>query len=261
MNDICVGQRAEGKTTLGLWLAFCNSRLVLMWDPRAMGAGERVHNPDEFEEAIDNACDNIRQRRVDGVLISYVPESGELDKEFADFCSVPFPPGFPRHKFSVVIDEAAQLQKPNWIDPNLDRVVRQAPRSILVIQTTHSLQDYHRASKDLMDDLYCFKMKGRSLDAAVDYMDGGEDMRAAIAALPPHHLLHYSFARHCGPEFEIWDDPTQWYVRIDSRAQEIQSSSEVGNAVPASPIEGDRDSDVSFPPRREKTMLSERWVN
>jgi hypothetical protein len=253
MNGICVGQRAEGKTTLAIFLALQHSRLVFIFDPRGMAKAKRVYTSSQLLEAAKAAADDIKQRRIQGQIIAFVPQTGDIESEFHEFSEALFPPGFPRHNFSCIVDEAGQLQKSNSVHPDLDRIVRQAPRNVLLLQTTHSLQDFYRASKDLMDDLYVFKMKGRSLTAAVEYMDGGDEMKQAITNLPPHHFLYYMFARHCGPEFVICDDPSLWYVEIDSRAQQVQSKDSGEDEV-------EPYTEPSPDGSRGKTMLSERWV-
>lgn len=215
-NTIICGQMKEGKTTLAQYLAFEHSPGSIAWDPRGMIDGVKCYSPQELHSAI------YEKRWREGIL-TYIPQH-DVEIEFSAFCRVVFPPRFTLRSFSCIIDEAAQLQRSNSIHPALDRAVRQHPRDVLLIQTTHSMQDYFRSSKDLMNDLYCFKLKGNSLKAVVDYCDGQDDMREAIANLPPHHLMHYNFERHCGPEFEIWNEPNSWYIPLDPHANSLQSS-------------------------------------
>lgn len=218
----------EGKTTLALFLAFQHSSGVIAWDPRGMMDGFRVSSGEEMLEAIRNKKWIVEENKFAAVQhvrpICYVPESPDLQEDFHEFCMVAFPPKFTRRNFACIIDEAAQLQKANWINPDLDRAVRQHPRDVVIIQTTHSLQDFHRASKDLMNDLYIFQLQGRSLEAAVDYCDGSPEMREAIKTLPPHTLVHFCFERHDGPEFEVWSDPTVWFMPLDPQAQSLQDT-------------------------------------
>lgn len=217
MNSIVIGQMKEGKTTLALFLARQHSPGVVVWDPRGMVDGIQCHDAEELYAA-------IREGLWQQGPLTYVPQSGDIDSEFTAFCTVVFPPNFRFRKFACVIDEAAQLQKSNSIHPDLSRIVRQHPRDVAVIQTTHSLQDYHRASKDLMNHLFCFKSKGRSLEAVIEYTDGSDEMREAIRNLPPHHLVYYSFERHCGPEFEVWSEPSRWYQPLAPSAEALQGS-------------------------------------
>jgi hypothetical protein len=137
----------------------------------------------------------------------------DLGNDFTELCSVLFEPPERYHNWSLVVDEAAQLQSSHQIVPQLSRAIRQHPRSVLVIQTTHSLQDWHRASKDLTNHLFCFRLVGRSLRAVIDFCDGSEEMENSIRNLEPHHMIHISFESQAGsPEF-ILVEPESWFGR------------------------------------------------
>jgi hypothetical protein len=126
--------------------------------------------------------------------------------------AVLFEPPEKYHNWALVVDEAATLQSAHNIAPHLSRAVRQHPRSVLIIQTTHSLQDWHRASKDLQSHLFCFRLMGRSLKSVVEFCDASEEMEETIKTLPPHHLVHVNFEAHAGsPEFTVIDDPSLWW--------------------------------------------------
>lgn len=202
MNYLICGRMGEGKTTLAQYLAKLHSPGVVVWDPRRMIDGVVCHGPDELEDAIEEG------RWREGALV-YRFDSLDVGVEFSQFCHVLFPPGFGLGKFAVVIDEAAQLQTSNSIHPELSRMIRQHPRSVNVYQTTHSLQDWHRASRDLTNGVYCFAMLGRSLDAVVTFCDGDEEMRETIRTLQKHQCIHW---RAESGTYEIWSDPTTWYI-------------------------------------------------
>jgi hypothetical protein len=221
MNVLVCGRMKEGKTTLAKYLAFQFSPGVVIWDPRHIIDGAvYVHDADELQEAID------RKEWRQGAIV-FRPNALHLQDDFDAMCEVLFDPperfsgnGRDNGGFALIIDEAAQLQSPHTIRPNLDRAVRQHPRTVLVIQTTHSLQDWHRASKDLMSKLYCFRMLGRSLDAVVEYCDEDEEFRETVRTLPSHCLVVYDFeAKHGEETWTIWYDPAEWYSPINKRAE------------------------------------------
>jgi hypothetical protein len=199
----------QGKTTLALFLCRQFSPGIVVWDPRHMidyGA-VFVDTPGELQEAIDD------ERWLAGPII-YRPGM-DPEEDFDAMCSVLFSPPERYRHWALLIDEASQLQRPQSINQRLDQAVRQHPRSVLIVQTTHSLQDWHRASKDLMSQLYCFRMQGRSLDAVIDYVDGDDELREVIRTLPDHWCVRYNFEAMQGePVWEVWDNPKLWFTPL-----------------------------------------------
>lgn len=206
----------QGKTTLALHLAKQDHQGVVAWDPRCMIDGIICYGPESLQEAIN------QKSYKNGTLV-YRFDSEDVDGEFSSLCSVLFPPRFTLEKFSLVIDEAGELQRSNSIHPSLDRAVRQHPRSVTIIQTSHSLQDWARSSRDLVTDLYCFALVGRSLESVVKFCDGDDEMMATIKSLPPHHYLHWD---HATASWSICDKPNSWFEPLK------QSPSEPSEPIP-----------------------------
>jgi hypothetical protein len=200
----------EGKTTLGIYLATCWSPGVIIWDPRHMvdiPNAEYVINGDELDDAIHDG------KWKKGPII-FRPSAKHIEQDFEELSNTLFDPPekYAVEGFAIVIDEAAQLQRPQSLLPSLDVIVRQHPRSVLVVQCTHSLQDYGRASKDLMSALYCFRQVGNSLEKVVEYCDGDDEFREVIRTLPRHWCVRYDFEAGHGEEtWVIVDNPKSWY--------------------------------------------------
>jgi hypothetical protein len=200
-NILVCGRIKQGKTTLALFLAHDFSPGVVVWDPRHMISGYIVRPP--LGENLENA---IQEKAYDHQPIVIWP-SGNLEDEFAEVCSVLFNPperfagsGDGTGGFAFVVDEAADLQKAQSINDALRIVVKQHPRNVVVIQCTHSLQEWNRSSKDTMSHLYCFRLQGRSLTYAVEYADveNEEELRTAIRSLPEHAYIHIDFESEPG---------------------------------------------------------------
>jgi len=216
MNVLCAGRMKEGKTTLAIYLAQQWSPGVIIWDPRHMigdnfiekeNKATFVYTGDELEDAIDD------KKWLEGPII-FRPDALRLEQDFQELAHVLFDPPekYAESGFAIVIDEAAQLQHPQSILPELDVIVRQHPRSVLVVQCTHSLQDWHRASKDLMSALYCFRQVGRSLHMVVEYCDGDEEMEEVIKTLPRHWCMMYNFEAAANEvQWSVLDEPELWY--------------------------------------------------
>jgi hypothetical protein len=228
LNILCCGRMKEGKTSFALWLARnWKAGCVVAFDPRHMideemaeHAGfneiEIVEDAEELQRAIEEVQAGNEHREEDDrrgtVLIVFRPSGFDLGSQFDEMAGVLFEPPEKYHNWALVVDEAATLQSAHNIAPHLSRAVRQHPRSVLIIQTTHSLQDWHRASKDLQSHLFCFRLMGRSLKSVVEFCDASEEMEETIKTLPPHHLVHVNFESHAGaPEFTVIDDPSMWW--------------------------------------------------
>jgi hypothetical protein len=230
-NILVCGRMKEGKTTFALWIArnWRPGAGVVVWDPRHMIDLEMVH-PVGYEtvmyaydpESLQEQIDNYQQ----GALIVYRPASTEMEEDFNALCSVLLEPPERYHNWTLVVDEAAQLQSSYKIVPQLSRAIRQHPRSVLIVQTTHSLQDWHRASKDLTNHLFCFRLVGRSLRAVVEFCDGSEDMEETIKNLPPHHAIHISFESVANSEEFVLVEPDSWYESYDSDSRNEEESQE-----------------------------------
>lgn len=206
-NILVCGRIKQGKTTLAIFLAHEHSPGVIVWDPRHMQRGYIVSSPiaENLEEAIQEKC------YVEQPIVIW--PSGNLEDEFDEVCQVLFSPperfagnGKDNGGFAFVVDEAADLQKSNSITDSLRVAVKQHPRSVVVIQCTHSLQEWNRSSKDTMSHLYCFRLQGRSLKYAVDYADveDEEELEAEIKSLPEHSYVHIDFESVPGaPAYEV----------------------------------------------------------
>jgi hypothetical protein len=195
-NILVCGRIKQGKTTLAIFLAHEHSPGVIVWDPRHMQQGFIVEPPvgDNLEEA-------IKEKKYRDAPIVIWP-GRDLESEFEEVCKVLFDPperfagdGKGNGGFAFVVDEAADLQTSNSINDSLRVAVKQHPRSVVVIQCTHSLQEWNRSSKDTMSALYCFRLQGRSLEYVVRYADveDEEEFEASLKTLPEHTYVHVDF--------------------------------------------------------------------
>ena len=213
MNVLVCGRMKEGKTTLAIHLAQEWAPGVIVWDPRHMiEGGTYVSSGEELEDAIQD------KEWTKGPII-FRPDGLNVLEQFDEMCEVLFTPPERFAHFALVIDEASEMQSPHKIAAHLSRCVRQHPRSVLIIQTTHSLQDWHRASKDLTSLIYCFRLIGRSLQAVVDFCDGSEELEETIKTLPRHHVVRINLeATDDNEEFVVIDDPASWYQPSTERS-------------------------------------------
>ena len=206
-NILVCGRIKQGKTTLAIFLAHENSAGVIVWDPRHMQAGYIVEPP-----IAENLEDAIKEKKYRDAPIVVWP-GRDLESDFEEVCSVLFNPperfsgdGKGNGGFAFVVDEAADLQTSNSINDSLRIAVKQHPRSVIVIQCTHSLQEWNRSSKDTMSALYCFRLQGRSLEYVVRYADveDEEEFEETLKSLPEHSYVKVDFESTPGaPAFEV----------------------------------------------------------
>lgn len=210
-NVIVCGRMKEGKTTLAMHLANEWSPGVVFWDPRhqtRVKDATYVYTADELEDAIQDEA----WRK--GPII-FRPNGLQLAEDFEAMATVLFNPPDRFDNFTLIVDEASGMQSAHTIAPHLALAVRQHPRSVLIIQTSHSLQDWYRTSKDLTNDLYVFRLRGKSLAYVIDFCDGSAELEETIKNLPRHHLVHICFeASDDEKEFEVIDDPASWYEDV-----------------------------------------------
>lgn len=222
MIVLCCGRIKEGKTSRALYLAHQWSQGVVVWEPR-----HRITPADlpacygnaiiSYVQSGDELEDAIAERDFEKGPIVFWPDGLTLEDDFVEMCEVLFDPPerFGSGGFALVVDEAADLQSAHRIHQQLQRAVKQHPRSVLIVQTTHSLQDWHRSSRDLTSEVHTFRLRGRSLDALVDFCDGDDELREKIKTLPRHHAVRINFEAE--GDLEIEDIPSDWFTREEQQ--------------------------------------------
>lgn len=221
MNILVVGRRREGKSTLALYLAKRSHKAVIVFDPRGMFHGEVVNSGEELEAALQERQSHGWNRPEDETPIVYRYDGTDPDGAFDEMAAVLFPPQFTRGGFALIVDEAAELQGPMQINPQLRRAVAQHPfegdMRVTIIQTSHRLTEYHGKAKSLVDELYIFRTTNpRDLAMLLEYT-GEPQAEEEVKDLPKHHVFLFKFARQDDGvnQYEVWDDPTVWYSPIE----------------------------------------------
>jgi hypothetical protein len=115
--------------------------------------------------------------------------------------------------YTLVIDEASMLQRPQSAHPSLLRLIRQAPDDVTVIQTIHRPSESHPTVRALTTDIFFFQTY-LYRDLSVIRDTWGDDVSQKVSRLPQHHVLHFWLDRGGLPCHTTWDNPSLWYMPI-----------------------------------------------
>lgn len=240
---LCCGTRREGKTSLAIHLARQWSPTNIAWDPR--GSISKILGPGQFVEV--RTPDELREQLESGAYLEPTPKvliyRSESEEGFQELCDVLFPPFFEGYEggLALIVDEAGTLQTAHAIHPALNRVIGQCPDSVLVVQTTHMISEWHGKSRSCMNEMFLFRQVG-SRNWTVVAENCGDDVAEQTRNLPPHHLVHYWFDRREGLQWELWDDPSVW--ALDSNAPTIVQDLPDEDGVSVEPPESDDEGEV-----------------
>lgn len=115
--------------------------------------------------------------------------------------------------YTLIVDEASFLQRPQAMHADLARLIRQAPDDITVIETLHRPSETHTTVRALATDVFFFQMYlDRDLDVVAESY--GSSVSEAVRHLGPHEVLHWWLGPAGNPSSCIWRDPAVWYVPI-----------------------------------------------
>src|SRR5216684_192063 len=222
MNVLIMGRRGLGKSTLAEYVAQSLHETVLIFDANAQFKNADFSTSDlrKFENEINSSS------RKEGLsVLAYIP-SGDIEFEWDRFMSMLWGKNaVPEYgDYSLIIDEAHRLQKAQYINPWLDRLMRQAPRkergdenSIDIIQTFHRPIDVHSVVAGLADTVYMFRQTRKSwLDWIAKEWDDDVAQKVATLRTPPEGRDVLKLNVESG-EYEIVEDASSWYNDIRTK--------------------------------------------
>lgn len=210
--EIITGRPGQGKSCLAFHHARLSKFGVAIFDPSAQfDIGDVSRNPEDFEESLDG-----------GENLVVYQSFGKVEEDFEEFHrSV-----FRRRELAVVIDEVHLLCGSNWIDENLEKLVRLARHKELdLFLTAHRPQDLNGVCYSCAQSYVFFHTSHpRDLEKIEAYTS--PECAEKIKTLPQHHFVCWSVLDN---EFYINTNPADWREQIkpDSRAriqEEVQSN-------------------------------------
>ncbi len=229
MNVLIMGRRGLGKTTLAEFIALQLNPNRAAFDPgdQYQDFAVRTSDLEEVRKEFE------RDWKDEPLSLAYVPPVGpdptadQVEPFWNDFANLVW--SFTgRHdggaSYSLIIDEASELQSPTYVNPWLMRFIRRAPRRergdvnpVETIQTFHRPQDLNGIVASQVDEYYIFNMT-KQRDLEVIAKEWGEEISQAVAHLktpksepPGREVLRIDAETG---DWEIISEPESWYIDI-----------------------------------------------
>lgn len=249
MNAIFTGRRRSGKTTLAFYIAIESGGGTVIFDPKREFRGW-PHTVSSIA-ALDEAA------RKKAIVIVYHPD-GDTDEEFTHVAEwinlqhdMAMQAGWDKRglSFTFLIDEAHNVQGPNWANPQLLRILSQnRPEILNVFQTFQSPKDAFNRIKSRVSDWYIFST---NLPSDIDYLEkeigvSNEDVRR-IQTMGDYEYAHFHFDGG-KPVAEFAHIPEDFYAleftEENKEMAEERNKEDKQDRKPQYPIQLDSDSDV-----------------
>jgi hypothetical protein len=222
MNAIFTGRRRSGKTTLAFKMALDGGGGIVVFDPKREFRG--------WPATVSDVSQLDQKAKEKNLVIVYHP-NGDTEEEFrpvADWIisqhDLAMSKGWDSKgfHFTLLCDEAHNLQGPNWANPQLLQILSQnRPEILNVYQTFQSPKDAYNRIKSRVSDWFIFST---NLPSDLDYLQKeigvNEEDTARITTLDDHQFAHFHFDGG-QPVAEFVTEPNDWYVDLNfSKEQE-----------------------------------------
>ena len=225
MNAIFVGEKRSGKTTLAFHLALETAGGIVVFDPKKEFRGwpATVSDVARLEKA-------IRQRHR--VVIWRPPSDIEITESWqplADWILEKHDwalahdwdkQGF---HFTVLVDEAYNLQSHARIDAKLLRILSQCrPEVLNVFQTFQSVKNVNSDSRSRVSDWYLFTI---TLPTDLDRLEefAMPEVIEQVRTLPEHEYVHFLNEKGTVSS-EIVTDSDSWFESLDYEPNETKEN-------------------------------------
>ena len=216
MNAIFVGEKRSGKTTLAFHLALETNGGIVVFDPKKEFRGwpATVSSVSELEKAIRD------KHRVIIWRPQYEREIAESWEPLADWIlerhDIALANGWDKlgYHFTVLVDEAYNLQSHARIDQKLLRILSQCrPEVLNVFQTFQSVKNVNSDSRSRVSDWYLFTI---TLPTDLDRLEefAMPEVIEHVRTLPEHEYVHFLNEKGTVSS-EIVRDSDSWYESLD----------------------------------------------
>jgi len=196
-----------------MFLATSKSKGIVIFDPNCQyKIGQSFEHVDDLMNAI--------AENPNGIFV-YRPMGKNVEEDFDAFSEQLWKRG----NFTVIIDEAHNLQKANYLNPWLNKWTRQAPTeadapfTVHIIQTMHRPSDSNGLCRSQATDFYFFRTTlPRDLEVVEDQC--GIEVAEMLPNLPQHHFVHYNVDTE---ETHLVDTPDVWLIDLRPKKTEMET--------------------------------------
>jgi hypothetical protein len=216
LNAIFVGEKRSGKTTLAFHLALQTNGGIVVFDPKKEFRGwpATVSSVPELERAIKE------KHRVVIWRPQYEREISESWEPLADWIlakhDLALADGWDKlgYHFTVLVDEAYNLQSHARIDQKLLRILSQCrPEVLNVFQTFQSVKNVNSDSRSRVSDWFLFTI---TLPTDLDRLEefAMPEVIEQVRTLPEHEYVHFLNEKGTVSS-EVVKDSDSWYESLD----------------------------------------------
>jgi hypothetical protein len=223
MNAIFVGEKRSGKTTLAFHLALETAGGIVVFDPKK-----------EFRDwpaTVSSISEMETQLKKKHRVIIWRPAGDEDDAMQISFNALAdwvlekhdtaLAQGWDKtgYHFTLLIDEAYNLQSHAWINPRLLRILSQCRPEILnVFQTFQSVKNVNSDSRSRVSDWYLFtitlptdlkRLEEFALPEVIDQ----------VRTLPEHEYVHFLNEKGTVAS-EVVTNSEDWFEPLDYEGKE-----------------------------------------
>ena len=223
MNAIFVGEKRSGKTTLAFHLALETSGGIVVFDPKKefRGWSATVSDVAALEKAIRD------KHRVIIWRPQYEREIAESWEPFADWILEKHDYALANdwdkigYHFTILVDEAYNLQSHARIDSKLLRILSQCRPEILnVFQTFQSVKNVNSDSRSRVSDWYLFTI---TLPTDLDRLEefAMPEVIEQVRTLPEHEYVHFLNEKGTVSS-EVVKDSDSWFESLSYEPDETK---------------------------------------
>jgi hypothetical protein len=216
MNAIFTGRRRSGKTTLAFCMALDSGGGIVIFDPKREFRG--------WPATVSDVSQLDKAAKEKNTVIVYQP-NGDTEEEFRPVAEwiisqhdLAMSKGWDSKgfHFTLLCDEAHNLQGPNWANPQLLQILSQnRPEILNVFQTFQSPKDAYNRIKSRVSDWFIFST---NLPSDLDYLQReigvNEEDTKRITTLGDHEYVHFHFDGG-QPVADFVTDSGSWYVDLN----------------------------------------------
>ena len=216
MNAIFVGEKRSGKTTLAFHLSLETTGGIIVFDPKKEFRNwpATVSNVSELNRALKQKHRVVIWRPMsdDDMQISFdALADWTLEKH-----DIALAKGWDKigYQFTLLVDEAYNLQSHAWINAKLLRILSQCRPEILnVFQTFQSVKNVNSDSRSRVSDWYLFTI---TLPTDLKRLEefAMPEVVEQVRTLPEHEYVH--FLNEKGTvNSEVVTEPETWFESLD----------------------------------------------